>query len=105
MSSRISIRISFGPDDPLNPECGFYFKAESRKGVEMHTHRDPDTGEPLDAWGCICLAQKLFGANPKDERATYSDGWDSAIDAAAKQAESSGFLHSEEHAELIRGLK
>ena len=54
-----AIRISFGPCDPLNPECGYEFMVESRKGVEMHTGNHPDTGEPLTAEDCIALAQKF----------------------------------------------
>ncbi len=78
--SKISIRIDFGPDDLLNPECGFYFKAESRKGVEMLTHCDPDTGEPLDAHGCIKLAQTFFGPDPKQEPMIYVDRLKAVLD-------------------------
>ncbi len=83
MRNRISIRIDFGPDDPLNPECGFYFKAESRKGVEMHTSVDPDTGEPLDAQGCIKLAQTFFGPDPDQEAMVFVDRLKAVLDDCA----------------------
>ncbi len=62
-----AIRISFGPVIPFNPQFGYEFRAESRKGVEMRTGTNPDTGEPLDAQGCIRLAQTFFKSDPDEQ--------------------------------------
>ena len=60
----LSIRIEFGPSDPLNPQFGYYFKATTRKGVEMHIGSNPETGKPLTPHDCIALAETWFGPEP-----------------------------------------
>ncbi len=104
-----SIRISFGPCDPLNPEFGYEFTAESRKGVEMRTANNLDTGEPLTIHDCIALAQTFFGPDPGDVVDTYDDykaGRDAGAEAAAQRCEKSGYVNGDLHAELIRkGVK
>jgi hypothetical protein len=101
MRNDISIRIEFGPDDPLNPECGFYFKAESKRGTEMHTHRNPDTQEPLTAQDCIALAEKLYRLNSEGAD-DYKAGRDAGVEAAAQRCEKSGYVNGAYHAALVR---
>ena len=62
----LSIRIEFGPNDPLNPQFGYVFRATTRKGVEMFTGSHPETGEPLTPHDCIALAETFFGPDPAD---------------------------------------
>ena len=97
-----SIRISFGPSDPLNPECGFEFRAESRRGVEMFTGTDLDTGKPLTAAGCIRLAQTFHDLDRGDD---YKAGRDAGIEAAAQRCEKSGHVNGAYHAALVRRMK
>lgn len=69
-----SIRFTFGPSDPLNPEFGYEFEAESRHGVEMRTGTNPDTGEPLTIHDCIALAQTFAGPDPTPKTTYASEG-------------------------------
>lgn len=98
----LSIRIDFGPIDVLNPQIGYYFKAETRKGVEMHTSVHPETGEPLTPHDCIMLAQTFFGPDYEEVMDDYKAGRDAGAEAAALRCEKSGMVNGAYHAILIR---
>lgn len=94
-----AIRISFGPCDPLNPECGYEFTAESAKGVEMRTGIHPDTQEQLTAQDCIELARRFHDLDRGDD---YKAGRDAGTEEAAMRCEKSGHVNGAYHAALIR---
>ena len=95
----VSIRFTFGPCDPLNPEFGYEFRAESKKGVEMFTGTNPDTGRPLTIHDCIALAQTFAGPdmNASETYAfagdDYATGKDAGLEAAAQLVEQNAVDH------------